>query len=673
MQSNMDLNPLIGIRLPIPFAEVRPADVEPAVDQLIQDSRQRLAAIVESQAPRTWTNTAAALDESTESLDFATGIVRHLEAAATTPQLRDAHNEVQPRIAEFYAGIPLDEGLWRALREYAATEEAAALTGVRGRYLAKTIDAFRRAGAELDTTGKQKLQEMDVELATITMKFAQNVLDATARFEYVIEKEEDLAGLPASAVAAARQSAEAKGLATGWRFTLQQPSYLAVVTFLDNREVRERFWRAYNYRAPENAALIQRILELRQAKARLLGFAHFADLVLVERMAKTGAAAQRFISGLESKTRVAFERENRELAVFAGATLEPWDISYYAEKKRVTEYAFEEEDLRPYFPLDRVVEGMFELVHRLYGITVRPAGPVPLWHEDVKYYEIVDDDGTLLGAFYADWHPRETKRGGAWMDAFLQGRTIDGSWRPHVGLMCGNLTAPIGGKPALLTHRDVETIFHEFGHLLHCCLSRVEIRGMSGTSVAWDFVELPSQIMENWCWERECLDLFARHWQTGAAIPEDLFQKMVRARTFRSANGQMRQLGFACVDLALHIGYNPERDGGVLDYCRAILQRFSAATLPEGYAMIAAFTHLFADPVGYGSGYYSYKWAEVLDADAFSRFRRDGIFSREAGMAFRRTILERGDSEDPADLFRAFMGRDPDPQALMTRLGLAAG
>ena len=344
--------------------------------------------------------------------------------------------------------------------------------------------------------------------------------------------------------------------------------------------------------------------------------------------------------------------------------------AYWAEKQRRALYDFDEEQLRPYFPAERVVDGMFQIVSRLYGIDVKRRDSVPLWHPDVRYYEVRDRDGLLLGAFYADWYPRETKRDGAWMEGFITGVDAPGGFEPHAGCVCGNLTPPIGDKPALLTHREVETIFHEFGHLLHHVLSRVEVRSLAGTSVAWDFVELPSQIMENWCWEREALDLFARHHQTGEAIPEDLFTKMVRARTYRSANQQMRQLGFGFVDLKLHREYDAALDGDAIEYARRVLQPFSAARFPENYAMIAGFTHLFASPVGYGAGYYSYKWAEVLDADAFAKFRDEGIFSPEAGGAFREHILSKGDSEDPAELYRRFMGRDPDPDALLIRSGL---
>jgi oligopeptidase A len=602
------------------------------------------------------------------------GIVRHLEAVATTPELRAAYNKVQPEVSAFYSSIPLNEGLWRALQRYAATSDANGLTGTRKRYLIKSLDSFRRHGAELDVDGKARLSEIDVELAKLTTRFSENVLDSTNAFELVISDETLLAGLPESARAAARESARAKGV-EGWRFTLQQPSYLALMTYLDNRGIREQVWRAYSNRATEpehdNRPILREILRLRRAKANLLGFRDFADLVLEDRMAHTGARAQEFLADLKQKTERRFEDENRELVEFSSQDrLEPWDIAYYAERQRAALYDFDEEALRPFFPLERVVTGMFHIVERLYGIQVVARPGAPVWDPAVKYYEILDDSGELLGAFYADWFPRENKRGGAWMDAFITGVDYGNRFAPHAGLICGNLTPPVEDRPALLTHREVETIFHEFGHLLHHCLSRVEVRSLAGANVAWDFVELPSQIMENWCWEREALDLFARHYKTGEAIPEDLFQKMRRAKCFRAANAQMRQLGFGFVDLALHREYSHERDGDVIDYSRKILQEFAPTSLPPDYNMIAGFTHLFGSPVGYGAGYYSYKWAEVLDADAFTLFREKGIFSREAGLRFRANILAKGDSEDPAALYRTFMGRDPDPDALLERSGL---
>ncbi len=669
-------NPLLGIDFRIPFDQIKVDLIEPAIHELLKQAREQITHIITDPAPRTFTSTMTPLDTFTERLDYAMGIVRHLEAVATTPELRAAYNKVQPLVSEFYSSIPLNEGLWRALQAYAATDEAHHLTGTRKRYLTKTIDAFRRHGAELDPDGKARLSEIDVELAKLTTRFSENVLDSTNAFELVITEESKLAGLPESARAAARESARAKGM-EGWRFTLQAPSYIALMTYLDNREIREEVWRAYFNRATDeqhdNRPLIREILRLRREKAKLLGFRDFADLVLEDRMAHNGEHAQSFLADLKAKTERRFREENQELTTFAAiGELRPWDTGYYAEKQRAAMYDFDEEALRPYFPLESVVKGMFEIVGRLYGIQVVEHSGVPAWDRGVQYYEIVDPHDGILGAFYADWLPRENKRGGAWMDSLITGVDHGTTFTKHVGLICGNLTPPVEGRPSLLTHREVETIFHEFGHLLHHCLSRVEVRSLAGANVPWDFVELPSQIMENWCWEREALDLFARHYQTGAPIPEDLFQKMKRARKFRAANGQMRQLGFGFVDLALHREYSPERDGDVMEYSRNILAQFASTELPREYNMIAGFTHLFASPVGYGAGYYSYKWAEVLDADAFTRFRDEGIFSRETGTQFRQGILAKGDSEDPAELYRKFMGRDPDPNALLQRSGLLA-
>jgi oligopeptidase A len=679
-----EANPLLQIQLQIPFDRIRPEHVEPAVGELILNGQAHLDAIANEARPRTFENTLLALDGATEGLDYAIGVVKHLESVATTPELRAAYNAVEPAVSAFYSGIPLQEPLWKALKEYDGTPEAKSLAGTRHRFLTKTMDSFRRHGAELDGAGKARLEEIEVALAQVTTKYSENVLDETNSFELVLTDPATLAGLPESAVAAARASAAQKGI-EGWRFTLQAPSYLAVMTYLDDAAIRQQMYHAYATRCTggkfDNRTNLERILELRNEKARLLGFRNFADLVLEDRMAHTGERAERFLLTLKEKTLTHFARENAELERFRrglnpaeSGPVSPWDVAYLAEKQRAALYDFDEEALRPYFPLERVVDGMFRIVERLYGVRVSEQPGFPGWDPAVRCYSIHEErDGAYFGSFYADWFPRENKRGGAWMDAFITGTPSAAGFEPHSGLICGNLTPPVADRPSLLTHREVETIFHEFGHLLHHLLSRVEVRSLCGTNVAWDFVELPSQIMENWCWEREALDLFARHYQTGEPIPEELFQKMKRARTFRAANAQMRQLGFGLLDLALHTRYSPERDGSIVAYARDFLQEFSPAELPGGYAMIASFTHLFGSPTGYGAGYYSYKWAEILDADAFTRFQSEGVFSRAAGASFRETILARGDSEDPAELYRKFMGRDPDVTALLVRAGLAAG
>jgi oligopeptidase A len=672
-------NPLLQIQFQIPFDQIRAENVEPAIAELLGDARAELDRLIADPGLRTFANTMQRLDQLTERLEYAMQIVRNLEAVATTPELRAAYNAVQPQVSEFYSSLPLNETLWRAVQGYAQTDEGRNLSGVRKRFLEKTMDNFRRHGAELDAPGKQRIAEIDVELTKQTIRFSENVLDSTNLYEWVITDERQLAGLPESARAMARSSAASKGLPEpSWRFTLQGPSYLAVLTYLDDSELRRKVYEAFVSRATEekydNRPILRRILELRGEKARLLGYRDFADLVLEDRMAHSGERAQQFLDDLKQKTASQFHKENAELLAFSGkGKLYPWDIAYYAEKQRAALYDFDEEALRPYFPLDRVVNGMFEIVQRLYGIRVLEKQGVPVWDRQVKYYEIYDESlgsgNRMVGAFYADWFPRENKRGGAWMDTFITGIPRGDGQEPHLGLISGNLTPPNEDRPALLTHREVQTIFHEFGHLLHHCLSRVELRGLAGVNVAWDFVELPSQIMENWSWEREALDLFARQYQTGAPIPAELLEKMRNARNFRAANAQMRQLGFGFVDLALHRDIDPN-SVDLLAFARGILQEFSAAELPEHYAMIVSFTHLFASPVGYGAGYYSYKWSEVLDADAFTLFQRGGIFSREVGGRFRERILARGDSEDPALLYRSFMGRDPDPNALLERSGL---
>ncbi len=674
-------NPLLQIPLRVPFDRIEPAHVEPAVTRLLVEARAAIAQIVAEPGPRTYANTLGALEDATVALETAMTVVGHLESVVSTPELRAVYNAVQGPVAEFSAQIPLDSGLWQALRSYADTDDAKALTGARLRFLTKTLDDFRRHGAELPPAGKTRLAEINVELTTATTEFSQHVLDATNEYELLLTDVAELEGLPPSAVAAARASAEAREQA-GYRFTLQQPSYVAFMTHAARGDLRERLYRAANICAApgphDNRALLADILRLRREQAELLGFADFPDLVLHNRMARKGRTARDFVARLKDKVHAAFAAENHSLEEFRrtlegpdAPPLQPWDVAYYAEKQRQALYDLDDEELRPYFPAPAVLAGMFEVVERLYGIRVAQADDFPTWHPDVRTYTVEDEHGTRLGHFYADLFPRDHKNAGAWMNAFITG-TPDGhgGTSPHLGLIVGNLTPPVGEAPALLKHDEVETLFHEFGHLLHHLLTRVDVRSLAGTNVAWDFVELPSQIMENWCWERSALDLFARHWQTGAALPGELLAKLQRARNFRAANATMRQLGFAAADLELHSEAPPPDGDTVLARARELMAEYAATPLPPDHAMMARFTHLFAAPVAYAAGYYSYKWAEVLDADAFSRFQREGVLSREAGQSFRAEILSQGDSREPAELFRAFMGRDPDPDALLARAGL---
>ena len=672
-------NPLIQLGFEIPFDQIEAPHVEPATDALLADAQATIDAIGEEQGPRTYANTLGALEAATEMLERAMTVVGHLESVATNDALRDAYNVTRPKVSAFWSGLAMNDALYQAVRVFAASDEARGLPPTEKRFLEKTLDDFRRHGAELSPEDKTKLQAIEVELTQLTTEFSQNVLDETNAFELIVTDENQIAGLPDSAKLAAAENASAKAV-EGWRFTLHAPSMIPVLTYLDDAGIREQVWRAYNSRAVsgerDNRRIIARVLELRQAKAKQLGYRDFSDLVTEDRMAKVGTKAKAFIDDLRVKTEAAFERENQALQAYRleieGADapeLEPWDVAYYAEKQRQAKYDFNEEELRPYFPLDRVLDGLFATAQALYDIEIVERDAA-YWDDEVKSYAIQSPDGTMVAAFYVDLFPRENKRGGAWMNSLISAAYCEEAPLPHLGLFCANVNPPVGGKPALLTHREVETLFHEFGHLLHHCFSTVSVRSLAGTNVAWDFVELPSQIMENWCWERSGLDLFASHYETGERIPDELYEKMVRARTYRAANAQMRQLGFAAVDLALHQSYDPVRDGDPMAYGRNIIQMHSATSLPDDYAMLAGFGHIFAHPVGYAAGYYSYKWAEVLDADAFTRFKKEGITNPEVGRAFRDAILSKGNSEDAEKLYQDFMGRDPKLEPLLERTGL---
>ncbi|MBN1609678.1 MAG: M3 family metallopeptidase [Polyangiaceae bacterium] len=669
-------SPLLSLSHPIAFDRIRPDHVLSAVALLIASARARIDSIGERSDGFGYANTLQALDEATEPLEVTMGLVEHLDAVMSGPELRAAHDAVIGPVTAFSTSIPLHAGVWRAVRSFAGTEEAAALEPTRRRFLERTVDEFRRHGAELDASGKQRLQALDQELSQHCTRFAHNVLDATNAFDIVIDDPSRLGGLPASALDAARHSARTKGM-EGWRFTLHAPSLTPVLTHADDRALREWMWSANNTRGAgepyDNRALVARILTLRREKAQLLGYPHFADLVLEPRMARTGEEARKFVEDLTERSRGAFDRENAELLEFRRAVegprapvLEPWDVAYYAEKLRKARYDFDEEQLRDYFPFEQTLQGLFRLCERLFDIQIEPAPGIPVWHESVRAYRLraaPRSDDILL---YVDPFPRESKRPGAWMHGLVAAERA----RPAVAALVTNATPPTDRRPSLLTHREVETLFHEFGHLLHHCLSRVEVRSLSGTHVPLDFVELPSQIMENWCWEREALDTFARHASTGALIPDELLGKLRQVRTFRAANQQMRQLGFAAADLALHMDFDPAQDGDPIALSRRVLAEYSPAPLPDDHAMFASFNHLFARPVGYAAGYYSYKWAEVLDADAFTRFASEGLLDREVGLAWRREVLERGDSRPPMQLFEAFMGRQPRLEALLGRQGL---
>tara|TARA_B110000196_G_scaffold201561_1_gene172601 strand:+ start:1368 stop:3536 length:2169 start_codon:yes stop_codon:yes gene_type:complete len=670
----------------------------------------------------TYANTIAALDDGLETLSHAWGLVSHLESVNNSPELRDAHNAILPKVTEFFSSIPLNEPLWKTLKAFGQSTATDQLTATKQRYIHETLADFREQGADLPPEKKARAAEVQKRLAEITQKYSEHSLDATNAWDKIITDEAELAGLPASAIAAAKQNAAAKGHDSAWRFTLQAPSLIPVLTYAESDSLRQELWQAYAAigRGKEfnNQELVREILDLRYEFAQLVGQENFADHVTARRMAASGDAALKFGEAIFDKVQAQLIDEVTALRQFkADSTdqprdlLEPWEVGYWAEKQRQANYDFDEEALRPYFPIDRVISGMFDIAQQIFGLRIEerevqfiaegtrsasateaksepsaqhsslksqvsssPLSALPeVWHEEVKFYDLFDaESDEQLGSFYADWHPREPKRGGAWMNYLLSGNrdASIGPRTPHLGLICGNLTPSVGNQPALLNHREVETIFHEFGHLLHHLCGEVEVKGLNGVNVPWDFVELPSQILENWCWDRESLDLFARHHQTGEPIPQDLFGKMLAARNYMKASGNARQLSFGKMDLELHINWPTSHNKDIDAFIKKQLAGYSADYKTEPKSNVFNFSHLFSSPTGYAAGYYSYKWAEVLDADAFTRFQKEGILNATTGRAFRNEILAKGNSEDPAQLFKNFMGRAPDPDALLKRDGL---
>jgi oligopeptidase A len=659
------------------------------VEQALADAQSAIDALAAAATAPTWGNTIAVLDDTVERLAERIAPVTHLMSVAETPELREAYNAVLPAITAFWSRLPLNEALWQRVKGYAATNEAAGLQGLRRRHLDKTVRDFERAGADLPADAKARLEQVRIELAQLQQTFSENVLDETAAYELVVTDEKRLAGIPDAPKRRAKVRAKQRKK-KGWLLTLDYPSVEPVLKYCEDRELRREIMIAYSTRCRtgdwDNRALIARILRLRDECAEILGYDDFPDYTLEDRMVGSGARAIAFEADLVERTRPFWERDVAELRAHATTLgideMEPWDVAFLIDDLRRTRYEIDDEDLRPYFPLPHVLDGLFEVVRRTFGFRIEERPIDEVWHEDVRYFELFDDStGDLVGAFYSDWFPRAEKREGAWMNNFITGGPRPDGFAPHLGVICGNFTPPDGDRPALLTHREVQTTFHEFGHLLHHCTSRVEIPSRAGINVAWDWVELPSQLMENWTWEREALDLFAKHHETGAPLPDELFERMIAARRYMGGWAQMRQLSLGTVDLALHAELAPKlRDEAagkddaeidarqaeqVMDFGESCFARFSPDPRFARLHMLTSFKHLFAG--GYAAAYYSYLWSEVLDADVFTRFKREGIFNPRTGREYVDSILSRGDSEDPDELFEEFMGRAPDPEALLER------
>ncbi len=687
------------------WSELTPDKVRTDLTLALEQAEKNLEKIRNlSPGESNFENTVKGLERANYKLNQAWGLVVHLDSVCNSEELRTAHNDMLPAVSAFEAKISLDPKLWKTIQNYAESAEAQSLSAIDRRLLEEMIKDFQDAGSDLPVEKRDRLEKISSELAKVTQTFSEHVLDGTNAWHLTVREEGKLKGLPDNAKAAARQTAlEKLGEVEGknaWVFTLQAPSMLPVLQYLEDDGIRREVWSASNdlcLNDPHaNEPLIHEILKLRQEKAEILGKSDFAEVLLARRMAGSGEKAESFVDDLMSKAEPFFKKENQELENFKAEKtgqpldlLEPWEVGLWSEKLKKERYDFDEEDLRPYFPIQMVLSGMFQLVSRIFGLRIEERStvfdgavnriegietePVSVWHPEVRFYDLFDDSSNhLLGSFYADWHPRTSKRGGAWMN-FLKTAEPEGEnpRGPHLGLICGNLTAPTPEKPALLTHYEVETIFHEFGHLLHHLCGEVQHRSLNGVNVSWDFVELPSQIMENWCWERESLDLFARHHETGDTIPDDLFQKMLKARNFFQGNTTMRQMAFSKLDLFLHRTWAKGDSGALESSLQKELENFLPQRKSPARTIVLRFSHLFSSPVGYASAYYSYKWAEVLDADAFTRFQKEGVMNQETGKDFREQILSKGHSLPPEELYRNFMGREPEVEALLTRSGLA--
>ncbi len=695
------MHPFLDTRFHVRWSTLTPESVEPDIRHALALAESCLEAI-RSADPETLTyeNTFAALEKATEPLGRGWGFLNHLDSVCDEPAQRAALNAMLPEVSNFYSSIALDDRLWSVLKSFGRSEAVKSLGPVQQRYVEETMHDFMQSGADLPPDQKTRISEIEAELSQLTQEYSEHVLDSTNAWELVIEDESRLAGLPDSARASALANAKAKGFATedkpAWRFTLQGPSMVAVMQHAEDESLRREMWEASQTigasSGHDNTARVWRILELRREKANILGHDHFADLTLQRRMAKNGGTALRFTEDLHARVHATCLAEYKQLRAYKAAAtetpvddLQPWETSYWSERQRKECYDLDDEALRPYFPVDGVMAGMFELSSRLFGISIqqreavyyergkRPADAqedaIEVWHPEVTFYDLHDSStGRHLGSFYADWHPRESKRGGAWMNCLHTG----GPTEPHLGLIIGNMSPPIDGMPALLTHDEVETIFHEFGHLLHGLLSDVPVKSLSGTNVPWDFVELPSQIMENFCWDRESLDLFARHTESGEPIPADLYAKMKAAQNYMSAYTFIRQLALGKLDLEFHIHLDRYLGRDLDEVDREILADYRMPLKTDGASMARRFNHLFSSPTGYAAGYYSYKWAEVLDADAFTRFQKEGVLNPETGRAFREHILSKGNSAPVDELYRRFMGRDPELEPLLVRSGLAA-
>ncbi|WP_461537357.1 oligopeptidase A [Spongorhabdus nitratireducens] len=676
-------NPLTVSHTLPPFSAIKPEHVEPAITQLLQEARAATERLLAENTVYTWDNLLQPLEAIDDKLSQAWSPVGHLNAVMNSDALRDAYNSCLPKLSEYSTWVGQHKPLFEAYQQIADGPEFAQLDNGRQKAIKDALRNFRLAGVALREDKQNRYKEISKKLSELCSKFSDNVLDATQAWSKLIESESELEGLPQTARDIARQQAQAKDHDSGWLFNLEFPSYFPVMTYSANRELRREMYEAYNTRASDqgptagqfdNGPLMDEILALRHEKAQLLGFENYAELSLASKMAENPQQVVDFLRDLAERSKPQAEQELESLQAFAAEEygvdkLEAWDIGFYSEKLREHRYAISQEELRPWFPADNVIKGMFTVVKRLYGIDiVQGSETVDIWHKDAQYYE-VQRDGITIAGFFVDNYARENKRGGAWMDECRVRRLTDDSVQLPVAYLTCNFTPAVGDQPALLTHDEVVTMFHEFGHGLHHMLTKVDYAAVSGINgVAWDAVELPSQFMENWCWEKEGLALISGHVETGEPLPDDKLERLLAAKNFQSAMMMVRQLEFSLFDFRLHREYQPGISvQKVLDEVR---DEVAVIKPPVFNRFQNGFSHIFAG--GYAAGYYSYKWAEVLSADAFSLFEENGIFDHATGESFLNNILEKGGSEEPMELFVSFRGREPKIDALLRHCGIAS-
>ncbi|MBR9799373.1 oligopeptidase A [Cobetia sp. AM6] len=679
----MSINPLLERNTLPPFDTLKAEHVEDAISELLEHNQQEIERLIEATRDDTrWDNFAAPLEALGDRLSQAWSPVSHLNSTMNSPKLREAYQACLAKLSAYSTWVGQNSDLAAAYQRLADSDEFARLDEAQQKAITNSLRDFRLAGVDLPQDKKQRYGEIQARLSELSNTFSNHVLDATQAWHKDVG-EEALAGVPESGLEALKANAEAKGL-EGYRITLDFPSFFPVLSYADNRELREEVYTAFVTRASEkgpnagefdNGPVIEEILALRQELAALIGFDDYASLSLATKMADSPAQVIAFLDDLATRAVPQAREEFNELAAYATESLgiddlQPWDVGYASEKLRESRYAINQEQLRPYFPAPQAIDGLFEVVNRLYGITFKQR-EVPVWHEDVSYYEVIENDTPIAG-FYLDLYAREGKRGGAWMDECrVRRRREDGSLQLPVAYLTCNFTRPVGDRPALLTHDEVVTLFHEFGHGLHHMLTRQEVAEVSGINgVAWDAVELPSQFMENFCYEREGLDLIARHVDTGERLPDDMLERLQAARNFQAAMTMVRQLEFSLFDFRLHHELDKPSASDVQALLDEVRSKVAVVPAVEFNRFQNGFSHIFAG--GYAAGYYSYKWAEVLSADAFSAFEESAVFDTATGQRFRDEVLARGGSRDAAELFRAFRGRDPQVDALLRHSGIGA-